>query len=722
MMRDRASEQDFGQSKLSETRSNDAKAAGHLRLFAFFHLNLAYSSIEEEQRAEVVQRCYWPLLRLVRSRKVPVGIEASAFTLECIRNIDPAWMVEFSKLCDEGLCELIGSGYVQLIGPLVPPEVNAANLRLGNDAYSRMLGERPSIALINEQAYSAGLIQHYIDAGFRAIIMEWDNPSRFHPDWSSELRYLPQIACGQHGEEIALIWNKSIAFQKFQRVAHGEMELAEYLPYLHGHLSGNPRVFPLYGNDVEIFDFRPGRYHTEAALGGTSEWERIGSVLDALTTDDRFEFVLPSATLRWMDSPGAGNRLHLESAEDPVPVKKQEKYNITRWAVTGRNDLGINTRCQRLYEALKKRADDEVWRELCYLWSSDFRTHITEKRWAGYLNRLETFEKRVGIGDSASGVSFSDGDLRVSDGAGTHPDAAKSAALESGPLPGKQDARGQQALRASDVRPGLHTLPGWNTHRDGRFLSLENDLVRVVLNCRRGLAIDSLIVKRVSDKSLLGTLPHGYYTDIALGADYYSGHLVLETPGQAKITDLSSVDPGIGRADDGESVAVCGSIATSLGLIRKRIVVSPQGDLGIEYRLEWEEMPPGALRLAHVTLNPEAFDPTRLAFECHNGGFLPERFVVGEKRIDHGRSVSFLVSATSAIGMTNGELRLGDDQRSVAVKTRLDQACVVAQVMFIPVVDSFFFRASFSAAELDETCRNRPRVDFPRTFSFRVSA
>src|ERR1700723_698693 len=89
----------------------EAKASGHLRLFAFFHLNLAYSSIEEEQRAEVVQRCYWPLLRLGRSRKLPVGIEASAVTLECIRSIDPGWMAEFSDLCAEGLCELIGSGY-----------------------------------------------------------------------------------------------------------------------------------------------------------------------------------------------------------------------------------------------------------------------------------------------------------------------------------------------------------------------------------------------------------------------------------------------------------------------------------------------------------------------------------------------------------------------------------------------------------------------------------
>jgi hypothetical protein len=654
---------------------------GGLRLFAFFHLNLAYSSIEQDQRPEVVQHCYWPLLRLVRNLVLPVGIEASAYTLECIKDIDPGWVIEFSSLCRDGLCELVGSGYVQLIGPLVPPEVNAANLRLGNEAYEHLLGVRPTIALINEQAYSAGLVQHYIDASFRAIIMEWDNPSRYHPEWSPELRYLPQRACGQHGEEIPLIWNKSIAFQKFQRLAHGEMELEEYLPYLCGHLSENPRVFPVYGNDVEIFDFRPGRYHTEPAFREIGEWERISRLFDAILKDERFEFILPSKTLDWMGTAGAGNRLHLESAEDPVPVKKQEKYNITRWAVTGRNDLGINTTCRRLYEVLKQRSepDDESWRELCYLWSSDFRTHITDKRWASYLARLHAFEQRLDIGK-------------------------RTAASE-----------GSKIIEAQ--------LPaGFRSRREGRFLKLENDLVQVVLNCRRGLAIDSLVVKKISDKSLLGTLPHGYYQDIALGADYYSGHLVLETPGQPKITDLSTVAPSIGCGDDSDSVIVEGDIATPLGMIRKRIRVSAEGHLGIEYSLQWEEMPPGALRLAHVTLNPEAFHPEHLYFESHNGGFLPERFSVGAKRVEHGRSVSFLVSASSAMGMTNGELTLGDEEQTIKLQTHQDQACVVAQVTFIQVVGSFFYRASFSAAELDETCRNRPRVDFPRTLAFTVTA
>ena len=157
---------------------------GELNLFSIFHLNLAYSSIEEDQRPEVIRNCYWPLLRMAKELGLPFGIEAAGFTLETVAAIDPSWIGELKRLIDEGPCEFVGSGYSQIIGPLVPAEVNAANLRIGNRVYRELLGIQPGIALVNEQAYSAGLIRHYLDNGYRGIVMEWDNPSRFHPGWN----------------------------------------------------------------------------------------------------------------------------------------------------------------------------------------------------------------------------------------------------------------------------------------------------------------------------------------------------------------------------------------------------------------------------------------------------------------------------------------------------------------------------------------------------------
>jgi Glycosyl hydrolase family 57 len=654
-----------------------------LNLFTVFHLNLAYSSIDEERRPEVVRNCYWPLLRLARRHGLPLGIEASAYTLESVAEIDRSWVDELRVLTKEGPCEFVGSGYAQIIGPLVPAEVNAHNLRLGNEAYQELLGFRPTIALINEQAYSAGLLQHYKDAGYKAIVMEWDNPARWHPGWNSEWRYLPQVACGQHGEELPVLWNKSIAFQKFQRYAHSEMDLAEYLDYLVKHVGQEDRAFPLYGNDVEVFDFRPGRYHTEPGLKPESEWQRIDILLQQLLADTRYRLIPPSGVLALMGSPNAAQRLHLETPQDPVPVKKQEKYNLNRWAVTGRNDFAINTACHRIVDVLKKdpRTEDSNWRELCYLWSSDFRTHITDKRWIAYLDRLRSFEGRLGIHES-----------------------------------GAPRTEQPQSKRAATSEP----VAGFDIKRESRWLSVETDAMRAVFNCRRGLAIDSLTVKRISGQPLLGTMPHGYYQDIALGADFYSGHLVLETPGRPKVTDLEPVEPEIGATDQPGIIMLRGCVNTPLGPVVKTIWVTREGQIRLRFELQWERLPVGSLRLGHVTLHPEAFDPESLFFETHNGGVLSERFLLGQKGIEHGRSVSFLVSSSGSLGMTNGVLRMGDRERAILIETPLSQACVVAQITYVPVQGSFFYRASFSAAELDDTCRDSPRVDFPRILEFTI--
>jgi hypothetical protein len=665
-----------------------------LRLFTVFHLNLAYSSIEESQRSDVVRRCYWPLLRIAERTGAPLGIEASALTLETARAIDPAWLDALRQLVADGRCEFVGSGYAQLIGPLVPAAVNAANLRLGNEAYARLLGFRPAVAFVNEQAYSAGMIQHYLDASYTAIVMEWDNPARAHPGWDAEWRYFPQYACGQHGERIPLIWNKAIAFQQFQRYAHDESSLEEYLAYLAGHQSDAPRALAMYGNDAEIFDFRPGRYHTEASLVSGGEWARIERVLGMLMADSRFELIPPSRVLEGMDRMEAAHELHLESAEDPTPVKKQRKYNITRWAVTGRDDLGINTACWRIYAALEGQGTrDEAlstrdqephtqhqepgtnqWRELCELWSSDYRTHITDARWNAYRERLRGILARWNL-------------------------------ATDGPLAATALVDGGAAIS-----------------RDGSFLTVRTPTVTLVLNCRRGLAIQTLAFGD-SDVSLCGTLAHGFYDDIHWGADFYSGMTVMESPGRAKITDLNYVDPAIGRAADG-ALVVEASVRTEVGPVVKTIrVAQDASSVELTYRLDWPEIPVGSLRLGDITLNPRAFDRATLVYSSHNGGRLPERFPLDGTRVAHGEAVSSLVSASHAIGITEGTVEIGDHARTLRIDVDKTSAALVGMVTYQPIRDTYFCRVSFSAVEVDETRRATVlSPDNPLTCRFVISA
>ena len=57
--------------------------------YLIFHLNLAFSSIEEEARPEVIKKCYYPLLELVKQTGIPIGLELTGWTLKQIVSIDP---------------------------------------------------------------------------------------------------------------------------------------------------------------------------------------------------------------------------------------------------------------------------------------------------------------------------------------------------------------------------------------------------------------------------------------------------------------------------------------------------------------------------------------------------------------------------------------------------------------------------------------------------------
>src|SRR6185295_9413612 len=245
-----------------------------LNVFALFHLNLAFSSIEEEQRPEVVSRCYWPLLHLPEAIGAPIAIEATGYTLESIAAIDPNWIQELRRQLSLGTIEFVGSGYAQIIGPLVPAAVNEANLALGAAVYEHLIGARPSLALVNEQAFASGLVPLYLAAGYRALLLDWDNVAAHHPRWNPEFKFHPQRARGADGSEIALLWTHTMAFQKLQRLAHGDIEQRDYLAFVAAQRGNEPRVLPLYSNDAETFDYRPGRYRTEESING-GEWQVI---------------------------------------------------------------------------------------------------------------------------------------------------------------------------------------------------------------------------------------------------------------------------------------------------------------------------------------------------------------------------------------------------------------------------------------------------------------
>nr|WP_241004118.1 hypothetical protein [Magnetospirillum aberrantis] len=641
-----------------------------LFLYSLFHLNLSFSSIEEDRRKDVVRRCYWPLLRLAELPGVRIAIEASGYTLETIAAIDPSWCGALRRLIDDGRVEFVGSGYVQMIGPLVPPEMTLANLSFGAEVYRTLLGRQPDVALVNEQAYAPGLVPLYRQAGYGALVVDWANPFSHHPDWPGTLLYLPRQAMGEDGATIDILWSDTVGFQKFQRYAHDQMDMDELLHFLETHRRHGAHSFPLYANDAEIFDFRPGRFSTEPPPDD-SEWHRITQLYQTLAADPRFHLALPRDVLALRDQSGGATPLQLETADGPVPVKKQPKYNLMRWAVTGRDDLEVNTLCWRAFEALRRRPDapDEWWRELCFLWSSDFRTHITERRWQAFRDQLERFVLKLG--------------------------AAAPAPLCPSTVP---------------------NAPTPSVQQHKRHLDIETASLKVRLNPRRGLAIESC--GKPGEAWLFGTLSHGFYEHIAFGADFYSGHTVMECAGGRKLTDLDPVTPEIEIR--GGSVIVRSVVDSDDHSIAKTLTV--HGDracLDLEIEITCDLPSPSQVRMASVTLNPDAFDRTTLTYAAHNGGRKAERHSLAGQ-VDLSRPPTFNVSASTCLGLTGGTLEIADRNHRIVVTAPRAVAAVAGLVTCVDVRPSYFCRAVFTGHEHDDTSQRGTTRWTARRFAFRI--
>ena len=642
--------------------------AGWLRVFAVFHLNLAFSSIEEERRARVVQSSYWPLLRMAE-RHPHLGIEISGYTLEEIARLDPSWIAQARQLAAANRIEVIGSGYSQMIGPLVPARVMAENLRIGNQIYKTLLDVNPVVALVNEQAFSAGLVEHYLDAGYRALLMDWDNPSTNHPEWDTEHQYLPQYAAGADGRKIAVLWTNTTAFQQMQRIVYGDISLDSYLRFVRTRRALSTRALCLYASDAEIFDFRPGRFRTEERLPSSSEWERLDKVLSAVRAEPGINLIGPSHALKLIEREGGGKLLQLESANCPVPVKKQRKYNLARWAVTGRDNTAINAACERIYRGMLQSSTPD-WKELCYLWASDFRTHLTEKRWSAFHPRLKAAEMKYTM---------------------------------SGPAP----------VMVPQVTPVTD-----------RHLNIETCMISARLDRRRGLALERVRFEG-NEHAVIGGIPHGTFEDISLQADWYTGDCVFEAPGEDKVTDLEWCDARIRKTETGDVIAHA-SVDTIKGRVEKQMRFSNnERRIDFDISFHWGDWGKGVLRLGHFTLLPDAFLLDQLGLSTTNGG-AREHFPLYGRTIDHGAPVSFLVSSSHGLGMTDGWAEIGDEKTRLRIEVDRHTAPLMGLLTHRPArrangSTSLFCQLRLSALELDDTRKPSNYRDGPRRFRFSIA-
>lgn len=644
----------------------------------------------------MIDRCFWPLLRLATEDNIPVAIESPAYTLEIIDELDPSWIAGLKKAIDSETVEFIGSGYSQLIAPLVPAPVNEWNLQIGKDLYDRFLGSTLPLWYVNEQAYSAGIVEHYVKIGAKAVIMEWNNPRTLHPEWNEEYHYYPQIAKGTNRYSLPVIWNDSITFQKFQRAAQGDIDIEDLVSYLLNHVGEKERYLCLYGNDAEIFDFRPGRFETEPELGSISEWSKIREIYHLLRDNTNFDLIFPSEVLKSSHTDHAYVPLSLESAAQPIPVKKQPKYNITRWAVTGRDNLYINTKCYGIYKKLLRLPKHgnvlkdrllELQKELCYLWSSDFRTHITQERWDSCLKKID----------------------HISEDLTRNFEKSQDTMLKNKKIISVNNLQGEiytGETGRSERTDLAGSMKGFEIKEHKQFLRITTPSVQVVFDCKKGLAINSLTFPEISKQPLIGTIPHGYFRDVALSADWYSGNTVLQRPGKSQITDLRPVNYALehGTGPAGDWLGCSGIVSTDAGPIKKRFVIHKNiSQIDVEIFFDWKAIPHGSFKTGMITLKPEAFENTSLFYATHNGGYEVEVFKMDGGTISHATPGSSIVTASHGLGATEGIVVLADSRKGIAVSFDHSSCAAMPMILYEEAAPSFFCRLMFSCGEMDES-------------------
>jgi len=739
------------------------KAPRGFALFCVFHANLDFSALPDADVPLVLERCYARLLDASERERIPIGLEMPARTLARIAREEADLYKRIGALAERGLLELVGSGRAQVVGPLVPVDVNRANLALGAATYRSLAGSVPTTWFVNEQTWSPGIAPLYREVGARALVAEWNNPASSRPELRPLRARAAHVDAGE-GAPLALLWNDCVVFQRLQRAAHGEVPESDYFEIVLREVERSPGGrLCAYGGDLEIFDYRPGGPSPAGAEQG-AEVERLVRMLGALARDARIRMALP----RDVAAGELGPRVELASAADPIPCKKQPRYNPTRWLVSGADAFAANTRCERLRRELRiAEACGRVRRgaldsALVDAWRSDLRTRTTDEKRSAFREETSALGARV-----RAQLERALEPLAAAEAARIHNPWSEPWEREivELPLQLRAGAARELCVRAAPrewLADGDAQIEVIDRHRDGSLrnvrvvlapalppggtlsISLESRAARgsseVVSDAsptaagealateqvharflaHRGGALASLAFRAQGDRALVGTIPHGTFDAIEFTPDFYSGHVVLDAATGAKWTSLARADERAGALDGALRIERSFELRTPMGTWRTRYrAYRDRARLDLVHELELRDVDVRSLRLGFATLLPGALARDGLRLRSVNGGdTVEEHPALPGVRIDHGRAVSTRVSATSCLGATEGWWSLGDRERGVAVLLDRAVAAVAPMLELCDVDGGYFARLSHSAAETDDTTSpgqgyRRGRFRFP---------
>ena len=171
------------------------------------------------------------------------------------------------------------------------------------------------------------------------------------------------------------------------------------------------------------------------------------------------------------------------------------------------------------------------------MWSSDLRTHITKARWNETKNKLISTLKKFNLSHDYKKYNYS----------------------------------GLSFNKISDTK--LNKNKDYVLQNDELLISVRTQNTELILNKRRGLTIEKLSFKSHNHNPCIGRLNHGHFKNILLGADFYSGGIIIESPiSRQKITDLVCVDPSVAFTDS--VIYIKCPIPSKIGTIFKSIEIN----------------------------------------------------------------------------------------------------------------------------------------------------
>ena len=249
------------------------------------------------------------------------------------------------------------------------------------------------------------------------------------------------------------------------------LNLKNFIDYIDSSKKNN--YCCIYSNDAEIFNFRAKRFGSESKIV-FNEWKKVEEIFKFLSSQQKYKFINFSTMLK----NGKNKSYKVTNCTTPIIVKKQAKYNINRWSVCGKDNLLLNTFCWKIYEYLKKNNNQKLWRTLCELWGSDYRTHTTNKKWFECKTKLKKIIKKYKIKKLVNKIKF-------------------------------RKIKDIKRIKEISINNNLITFNNKN------FL--------VSFNFKKGLVINEFIDKGVSQKSLLGTIVQGEIKNYGSSSDFFSG-------------------------------------------------------------------------------------------------------------------------------------------------------------------------------------------------------